>query len=80
MKKILICSLCLIIFIIGCIILIVNNHKLKQLIENFGFSNGTLIQLATSHVPRNQREIDDQNRQEWAQVQHDLYDMTGSYF
>jgi hypothetical protein len=71
---------CIFIFIVGCIILIVNNHKLYQSIEQFGFSNGTLVQLATSHVPRNQQEVDDQNRKEWAQVQHDLYNMTGSYF
>jgi hypothetical protein len=80
MKKHIVCSACILIFIVGCVILIVNNHDLYQSIEQFGFSNGTLVQLATSHVPRNQQEVDDQNRQEWAQVQHDLYDMTGSYF
>ena len=79
MKKDIVCSACILIFIVGCVILIVNNHDLYQSIEQFGFSNGTLVQLATSHVPRNQQEVDDQNRQEWAQVQHDLYTMTGSY-
>ena len=80
MNKHTVCAACILIFIVGCVILIINNHELYQSIEQFGFSNGTLVQLATSHVPRNQQEVDDQNRQEWAQVQHDLYDMTGSYF
>jgi hypothetical protein len=80
MNKYVLCTLCIIIFIVGCVMLIMNNHKLYQSIEQFGFSNGTLVQLATSHVPRNQQEVEDQYRQEWAQVQHDLYDMTGSYF
>jgi hypothetical protein len=45
-------------------------------VEPFGFSNGTLIQLATSHVPTvEDEELTELYRQ---QVRRDLIDMTGS--
>ena len=44
--------------------------------EPFGFSNGTLIQLSTSHVPTvYDQELEELYRK---QVKHDLIDMTGS--
>jgi len=45
--------------------------------EAFGFSNGTLIQLATSHVPT-QREQDAMLVAYTKQVNHDLLEMTGA--
>ena len=44
--------------------------------EAFGFSNGTLVQLATSHVPT--EEDEGLARAELVQINHDLIDMTGS--
>ena len=57
----------------GCLILTI--LRLRRT-EPFGFSNGTLIQLATSHVPT----LDDEGEAEaeMAQIRHDLRDMTGS--
>ncbi|MEI6882836.1 MAG: hypothetical protein WCK82_16070 [Bacteroidota bacterium] len=57
----------------GC--LIVALLRLRRT-EPFGFSNGTLVQLATSHVPT----LDDEGdaEAEMAQIRHDLRDMTGS--
>ena len=44
--------------------------------EPFGFSNGTLIQLSTSHVPTTEdEELSEAYRK---QVKQDLIDMTGS--
>ena len=43
--------------------------------EHFGFSNGTIIQLQTSHVPTAE-EIVEGVRLERRQVEHDLESMT----
>jgi hypothetical protein len=44
--------------------------------EPFGFSNGTLIQLSTSHVPTAEdEELSEEYRK---QVKQDLINMTGS--
>jgi len=48
----------------------------KDLTEAFGFSDGTLIQLATSHVPT--EEDEEELLAQRAQIRHDLIDMTGS--
>ena len=45
--------------------------------EAFGFSNGTLIQLATSHVPT-QGEQEAMLLMYKKQVNHDLLEMTGA--
>ena len=44
--------------------------------EAFGYSEGTMVQLATSHVPTemDERALLAQKRQ----IDHDLVDMTGS--
>jgi hypothetical protein len=43
--------------------------------EHFGFSNGTIIQLQTSHVPTVE-EVEEGGRQYRKQVEHDLEAMT----
>lgn len=43
--------------------------------EGFGFSNGTMIQLRTSHVPTT-AELEDGGLQYARQVKHDLAAMT----
>lgn len=43
--------------------------------EAFGFSNGTLIQLQTSHVPT-VGEVEEGGKQYRKQVEHDLEAMT----
>jgi hypothetical protein len=50
-----------------------SRHRIK---EAFGYSEGTMVQLATSHVPtmEDEEELLAQKRQ----IQHDLIDMTGS--
>jgi len=50
-----------------------SRHKVM---EAFGFSDGTLIQLSTSHVPtaEDEEELLAQKRQ----IDHDLVDLTGS--
>ena len=48
----------------------------SHVVEAFGFSDGTLIQLSTSHVPT--EEDVEQLRQQKRQIDHDLVDMTGS--
>ena len=47
-----------------------------RVMEAFGFSNGTLIQLASSHVPT--AEDEEELRYMKRQIDHDLIDMTGS--
>jgi len=63
--------LALIALLLGCVFLTFIIHRYK---EPFGFSNGTLVQLATSHVPTADDEED--ARAELQQIQHDLRDMT----
>jgi hypothetical protein len=48
----------------------------QRVMEAFGYSEGTMIQLATSHVPtmEDEEELLAQKRQ----IDHDLIDMTGS--
>ena len=48
----------------------------SSVVEAFGFSDGTLIQLSTSHVPT--MEDVEQLRQQKRQIDSDLIDMTGS--
>jgi hypothetical protein len=48
----------------------------KSMTEAFGFSDGTLIQLATSHVPT--EEDEDELLAQRAQIRHDLIDLTGA--
>jgi hypothetical protein len=51
-------------------------YAVMQVKEPFGFSNGTLIQLSTSHVPTAEdAELSEEYRK---QVKQDLIDMTGS--
>ena len=47
-----------------------------RVMEAFGFSDGTLIQLASSHVPT--AEDEEELRYMKRQIDHDLIDMTGS--
>ena len=67
----------LIILIIALIINIkVRGNTVKQVITEFGTSSGTLVQLASSHVPT---ESDlTEAKIEQAQVRKDIYDMTES--
>jgi hypothetical protein len=67
----------LIILIIALIINIkVRGDTVKQVITEFGTSPGTLVQLASSHVPT---ESDlTEAKIEQAQVRKDIYDMTES--
>ena len=48
----------------------------RRLLEAFGYSEGTMVQLSTSHVPTMEDAADliAQKRQ----IQQDLVDMTGS--
>jgi hypothetical protein len=48
----------------------------KHITEAFGYSEGTMVQLATSHVPT--VEDEEQLRAMKRQIDHDLIDMTGS--
>jgi hypothetical protein len=50
--------------------------KQKAIREKFGTSPGTLVQLATSHVPTEEDVIDMIRERE--RVQRDLIDLTGS--
>ena len=62
-----------VVFIISCLWLYKTGQWLK---EPFGFSDGTIIQLQTSHVPTVE---DEENLKMYRkQVEHDLIDMTGS--
>jgi len=47
-----------------------------RVMEAFGYSEGTMVQLATSHVPT--VEDEQQLRAMKRQIDHDLIDMTGS--
>jgi hypothetical protein len=47
-----------------------------RVMEAFGYSEGTMVQLATSHVPT--VEDEEQLRAMKRQIDHDLIDMTGS--
>lgn len=49
----------------------------RALREAFGMSPGTLVQLASSHVPT-EEDADDWRKYQH-QVQRDLIDMTGGY-
>ena len=48
----------------------------SRVMEAFGYSEGTMVQLATSHVPT--VEDEQQLRAMKRQIDHDLIDMTGS--
>jgi len=48
----------------------------SRVMEAFGYSEGTMVQLATSHVPT--VEDEEQLRAMKRQIDHDLIDMTGS--
>jgi hypothetical protein len=48
----------------------------KHITEAFGYSEGTMVQLATSHVPT--AEDEDALLAMKQQIDHDLIDMTGS--
>jgi len=48
----------------------------SRVLEAFGYSEGTMVQLATSHVPT--AEDEDELLAQKIQVEHDLIDMTGS--
>jgi hypothetical protein len=67
----------LIILIIALIVNIkVHGDTVKQVIMEFGTSPGTLVQLASSHVPT---ESDlTEAKIEQVQVRKDIYDMTES--
>jgi hypothetical protein len=47
-----------------------------RVMEAFGYSAGTMVQLSTSHVPT--EEDEDDLIAERRQIQHDLIDLTGS--
>jgi len=47
-----------------------------RVMEAFGYSEGTMVQLATSHVPT--AEDEEELRYMKRQIDHDLIDMTGS--
>ena len=48
----------------------------RRILEAFGYSEGTMVQLSTSHVPT--VEDEHQLRAMKRQIDHDLVDMTGS--
>ena len=48
----------------------------KHITEAFGYSEGTMVQLSSSHVPT--MEDERQLRAMKQQIDHDLIDMTGS--
>lgn len=48
----------------------------RRILEAFGYSEGTMVQLSTSHVPT--VEDEQQLRAMKRQIDHDLVDMTGS--
>lgn len=66
----------MIVFIVLSIFLILSNSIKIHNIEQFGTSPGTMVQLATSHVPT-EEDLDDAiiNRE---LVRRDIYDITGS--
>ena len=47
-----------------------------RVMEAFGYSEGTMVQLSSSHVPT--MEDEEELLAERRQIQHDLIDLTGS--
>jgi hypothetical protein len=48
----------------------------RRIMEAFGYSEGTMVQLSSSHVPT--MEDEEELLAERRQIDHDLIDMTGS--
>lgn len=63
-----------ILFLVGLGVLYWTYKSFKST-ETFGFSNGTMIQLQTSHVPTAE-EVEEGGRRYRKQVEHDLNAMT----
>lgn len=61
------------IFIILALFLVISNRRQMYKIEQFKTSPGTIVQLATSHVP-----TEEDARINREMVRRDIYDMTGS--
>ena len=66
----------IIVSILALVLIVVLVRNLRR--ESFGTSPGTLVQLASTHVPKWDEEIADRAA-EMAQIRHDLIDMTGGY-